>query len=88
MVSIYAAPGARLAGVLHIAEPGARLPAERGVEPLTACGVPMLADELWTWVDRRPGDHVCRACIGVYGEVIAALFGEVAEPEQLLLGPP
>jgi hypothetical protein len=31
---------------------------------LTACGTPMLADELWVPVERRDGDRVCPACCG------------------------
>lgn len=39
---------------------------------MTACGLPMLRDELWMLVERREGDTACWVCTAESGAVSAA----------------
>lgn len=70
----YTAPARYVLTELHRAAPDA------GDEPVTVCGTPMLAGEVWLPVDRRPGDRVCAGCEpggtpgGAAGEKAAGLL--------------
>ncbi len=61
-MTAYAAP-ARVLTELHIPEDPAEL-AAACLEPVTRCGLAMNPEEMWTEVDRRPGDRVCAGCSG------------------------
>jgi hypothetical protein len=65
MPDAYVAPAARVLTFLHKpsdAAPGTDWLTGVATDGQTACGCPMLADELWVPVERRDGDQVCPAC--------------------------
>jgi len=45
-----------------------------GAMALTRCGLPMDAADLWTAVERQPGDRVCRECEGLPGAAQEGIF--------------
>jgi hypothetical protein len=64
----YVAPARRVLTFLHRPDPATApgIDALTGVaaDGWTACGRPMLTDELWVPVEYRDGDPVCPACCG------------------------
>lgn len=68
MPDAYVAPARRVLTFLHRPAPdaGPGTDALTGIpaDGWTACGRPMLTDELWVPVERRDGDPVCPACCG------------------------
>jgi hypothetical protein len=51
----YVAPARYVLRILHRQEPGPL--------PVTVCGLPMAADDLWQDVERQDGDNVCAGCL-------------------------
>lgn len=61
----YVAPARYVLTVLHRQDPDIP-PVTTGPDPadgMTACGLPMLAVELWRPVDGRDGDQLCTGCM-------------------------
>lgn len=62
----YTAPATSILTRLHLADP--EIPpspeAEEPSDGQTACGLVMLCAELWVETELRPGDAVCRQCLG------------------------
>ncbi len=76
----YVAPARYALTALHRQDPDDRwvTMAPDPVRGHTVCGLPMLASELWTAVEARDGDPLCRQCTlaGVTGAISDVLSEE------------
>ncbi len=79
----YVAPARYALTALHRQDPDARPGVAADGDPIrgwTVCGLPMTVSALWTAVEARDGDPLCRQCtLAGVAETVAGVLFEEAE---------